>query len=335
MITCETPYIRHVSIPPQMEQAIYDLPRLLAFREALETLDLAASPTARVLYPYTTTHLRRVGILCGSFNPLTLAHTELAERARQVFELDCVFFTLAKITVDKEQVTGMGLEDRLLLLSLYAQQHNHLGVALVNRGLYFEQAQAFRTLLGAQAVLHFVIGMDKLFQILDPRYYRDRKAALRQLFSLASLLIANRSDMNQQVFTQLLDQPENRPYRPSLHFFLLPAEVADLSATAIRNTLAAGKSVAKQVPQETTTFVTETRAYHPPTQSGDETLDAYVIRSHLFELLATVRPWATQEADFQHLLHVALSTSEKGRRLRRLSGGEDPLPLLRSCQEES
>jgi nicotinamide-nucleotide adenylyltransferase len=324
-----------MSAPHKMTQAIYDLPRLLAFREALESLDLAASPTARVLYPSTTTQLRRVGILCGSFNPLTLAHTELAERARQAFALDCVFFTLAKVTVDKEQATGMSLEDRLLVLNLYAQHHNHLGVALVNRGLYFEQAQAFRTLLGPQAVLHFVIGMDKLFQILDPRYYQDREAALQQLFSLASLLIANRSDMDQHVFTQLLDQPENRPYRPSLHFFLLPAEVTDLSATAVRNALAAGEPVDKQVPQETAAFVSETRSYHPPLQSGNETLDAYAVRSHLFELLATARPWAPQEADFRRLLHVALSTSEKGRRLRRFSGGENLLLLLRSCQEES
>src|SRR5262245_47332365 len=114
-----------------MEQAIYDLKRLFAIREALETLDLAAPPAAHVFYPETAPPFRRVGILCGSFNPLTLAHTELAERARETCQLECVFFTLAKVTVDKEQVTGLGLEDRLLLLSLYAQGQSRTGVALV------------------------------------------------------------------------------------------------------------------------------------------------------------------------------------------------------------
>jgi len=168
-----------------MEQAVYDLKRLFALREALETLDPAAPPTARLLHPQAVAPLRRIGILCGSFNPLTLAHTELAARACQVFQLECVFFTLAKVTVDKEQVTGLGLEDRLLLLSLYAQRHDHVGVAVVNRGLYFEQAQALRALLGEQSELSFVVGMDKLLQILDPRYYQDREAALHQLFALA------------------------------------------------------------------------------------------------------------------------------------------------------
>lgn len=317
-----------------MEHAIYDLSQLFTVREALDTLDLAAPPTARVLSPCAAAPLRRVGILCGSFNPLTLAHTELAERARQVFQLDCVFFTLAKVTVDKEQVTGMGLEDRLLLLSLYAQRHGHLGVALVNRGLYFEQAQAFRALLGPHVELNFVIGMDKLRQILDPRYYHDRTAALHQLFSIASLLIANRGTLDQSTFTQLLDQPENRPYRRSLHFFLLPATVTDLSATGIRKAVTAGQAIHNRVPVETAIFVNETRAYRPPIQCGDETLDAYAIRLRLFELLATVRSWAVREADFRRLMQVALSPGEKGQRLRHFSGRGDIAALLRSCQED-
>src|SRR3954454_13449879 len=104
-----------------MEQTIYDLKRLFSLQEAVETLDLTAPPTARILHPEAAPAFHRIGLLCGSFNPLTLAHTELAERARDAYQLDCVFFTLAKVTVDKEQITGMGLVDRLLLLSLYAQ----------------------------------------------------------------------------------------------------------------------------------------------------------------------------------------------------------------------
>ncbi|MBI3302896.1 MAG: hypothetical protein HYZ72_12595 [Deltaproteobacteria bacterium] len=315
-----------------MEPAVYDLQRLFALHEALETLDLAAPPTARVLYPQTTTPPRRVGILCGSFNPLTLAHTELAERACAAYQLDRVFFTLAKVTVDKERVTGLGLEDRLLLLSLYAQRHAHLGVALVNRGLYFEQAQAFRALLGEQAELNFVVGMDKLMQILDPRYYQNRDVALHQLFALASLIVANRGDMDQEDFSRLLDRPENRPYRPHIRFFPLPAAVTDLSATAIRNALAAGEVVSDQVPAETAVFLAETHAYGPPLQSGDEILNAYAVRLALLALLYTVRAWAEQEADFRRLMHLALSPGERGRTLRHSAGGTDLIQLVRSCQ---
>src|SRR5581483_4722090 len=145
-----------------MKQAIWNLRRLFALRDAIEALDLNAPPRASVVYPETLPPVRRLGVLCGSFNPLTLAHTELAERAQEAFGLDVVLLTLAKVTVDKEQVTGLSLEDRLLLLSLYAQRRGRTGVALVNRGLYFEQAQAFRSLCGATAELFFIVGMDKL-----------------------------------------------------------------------------------------------------------------------------------------------------------------------------
>jgi nicotinamide-nucleotide adenylyltransferase len=313
-----------------MEQTIYDLKRLFALHEAVETLDLAAPSTLRLLYPEAVSPYRRVGILCGSFNPLTLAHTELAERARETYQLDCVFFTLAKVTVDKERVTGLGLEDRLLLLSLYAQGHSRTGVALVNRGLYFEQAQAFRSLLGAEAGLNFVVGMDKLLQILDPRYYQDRDAALRQLFTLSSLIVANRGDMAQEEFHQLLDQPENQPYRSHVRFCPLPATVADLSATAVRNRLAAGKTVNETVPAEAAAFLAETRAFTPPLRDGNELIDAYAVRLKLLLLLYAVRSWAAQEVDFRALLQIALAANDKGRALRYSATGAAMKKLVRS-----
>ncbi|MCS6926512.1 MAG: hypothetical protein NZ578_11495 [Candidatus Binatia bacterium] len=313
-------------------EAIYDLTRLFALRDALTALDPSAPPRARVLLPCRMPTPRRVGILCGSFNPLTRAHTELAARARQVFQLECVLFTLARVTIEKEQVTGMGLEDRLLVLSLYAERHDDLGVAVVNRGLYFEQAQAFRTLLGPHSELFFIIGMDKLLQIFDPRYYDDREAALRHLFSIASLLIANRGAMDQQAFLRLVEQPQNRPYRPLLHFFSLPDTVTELSATAIRQAVAAGQAIGDRVPPETATFIDETRVYHPPIRCGEELIDAYALRLHLLELLLTVRSWAIQEADFRRLMQVALSTDDTGRQLRHLSADGDVIRFLRTCQ---
>lgn len=310
-----------------MERAIYDLPRLFALREALEMLDISAPPSVQVLSPQVLPVVRRIGLLCGSFNPLTLAHAELAEHARETAGLDLVLFTVAKVTVEKEHITGLSLEDRLLLLSLYAQRHEHTGVAIVNRGLYFEQAQAFRSLLGAEVKLSFVVGMDKLLQILDPKYYVDRDAALRQLFALTSLIVANRGAMAQAEFDQLLDQPENRSYRLHIHFCGLPEAIAELSATAVRENLAAGQGIESSVPRETTLFLAETRAFYPPTEIGGEKVEAYKIRQRLFELLFASRSQRTREIDFATLVHTALSYTEAARALRSASSPEVLLQL--------
>ncbi|MBM4254378.1 MAG: nicotinate-nicotinamide nucleotide adenylyltransferase [Deltaproteobacteria bacterium] len=308
---------------PILGQAIYDLTRLFGLREAVDTLDLVAPPTVRLVAPHTAPSLRRVGILCGSFNPLTFAHTTLAEKAIEAFTLDQVFFTLAKVTVDKEQVTGMSLEDRLLSLSLYVEQHHNLGVALVNRGLYFEQAQAFHSLFGNQVELNFLIGMDKLLQIFDPRYYQDRDAALQQLFSLTSLIVANRGDMDEQSFSQLFDQPENHPFRQHVHFFTLPANITDLSATQVRHNLATEQPISAYVPPAVEEFINETRAHHPPQQCGEEQLYAYAVRQALLALLFTERSWTEQEIDFQRLMTAALSPDAHGRALRQAGSGKD------------
>jgi nicotinamide-nucleotide adenylyltransferase len=314
-----------------MRSAIYDLKRLFALREAVETLDLAAPPTARLVSPERDPVPHRVGILCGSFNPLTLAHTELAECALEAFSLEAVFFTLAKVTVDKERVTGMSLEDRLLLLSLFAERHAKTGAALVNRGLYFEQAQAFRTLLGEEVRLFFLLGMDKLMQIFDPRYYQDRDAALRQLFAVSLLLVANRGEMDEADFFQFLDRPENRPFRSYVQFFTLPAAVTGVSATALRKALAARQHVDAQVPRETTAFLTETRAFAPPLRKGAEAIDAYATRLTLLSALYGARSWAEREVDFRRLMALALAPNETGRLLRQFGGGADVIEQVGSA----
>lgn len=305
-----------------MKDFIYDLRRLFALQEALTALEVSAAPNAQVLFPESLPPLRRVGLLCGSFNPLTLAHTELAERARIVAGLDVVFFTLAKVTVDKERVTGLSLVDRLLLLSFYVRRHARLGVALVNRGLYFEQAQAFRSIFGDQAELSFVVGMDKLLQILDPKYYQDRDAALRQLFALTSLVVANRGAMARSEFERVLDHPENRSYRSHIRFCLLPDSVAELSATAVREGLAGGKVTESFVPEETVAFLAETGAFRPPITIGEEKVDVYAVRQHLFNSLFVDRFHNQGTEDFHALVQRALSESDEGKMLRKalLSG---------------
>lgn len=316
-----------------MSPEFYDLSRLFALRDRLQSLDSAAPPVACLLSAPLHTPPRRLGVLCGSFNPLTLAHAALAQHACRAFHLDQLLYTVAKVTVDKEQVKGMGLEDRLLLLLLHVQQQQHLGVALVNRGLYFEQAQAFQALFDTQVELFFIVGMDKLVQILDARYYQDREAALDQLFALTSLVVANRSDMARRAFDELLQRPDNQPYRDAIHFLPLPESIADLSSTAIRKTVSEATNLSAHVPAEVARFLTEARPYAAPgsdTEDGQgDAIDTYAVRLALFERLATVRDWAEQHVDFQQLLSQARASDPHGQALRGALTGHALQALIR------
>ncbi len=309
-----------------MSSEFYDLSRLFALRDHLQSLDSAAPPTACLLSTPLHPPPQRLGVLCGSFNPLTLAHVVLAQHACRTFHLDQLLYTVAKVTVDKERVTGMGLGDRLLLLLLHVEQQQHLGVALVNRGLYFEQAQAFQSLFDTRVGLFFIVGMDKLVQILDARYYQDREAALEQLFALTSLVVANRGDMAQQAFDALLQRPDNQPYRDAIHFLPLPETVTDLSSTTIRKAVSEATNLSAHVPAEVARFLTEARPYAAPgsdTENGQEDeIDAYAVRLALFDRLAAVRDWAERNVDFQQLLSQALAPDPQGQALRGATTGQ-------------
>ena len=315
-----------------MSSELYDLLRLLSLRRTLRSLKVHASPQACLIGPLPIPAPDTLGVLCGSFNPPTLAHLGLANAAAAA-GLDQVVYVVAKVTVDKETVTGLALEDRLLLLRACIAGQAGRGVALVNRGLYVEQVRAFRALFGSGTRLTFVIGMDKLFQVLDPSYYVDRDESLDELFSLASLMVANRGGQDRPTFAELLDRPANRAYRSHIHFLPLSESVAHVSSSNVRG--AAGCTSSADVPEPVARFLADAQPYvsaaGSDAQSGQtEAVNAYAVRLALLERLAEVREWAETEVDFAALVHRATAADAVGRALRTAKSGADLRALVLS-----
>jgi nicotinic acid mononucleotide adenylyltransferase len=179
-----------------------------ALADVVGALDSAGPIEARwVLPPPAGAERGRVGLLPGSFNPPTDAHVALAEAGRRS-GLDTVAYLLSKRTVNKEEVTGVPLADRLGLLSEIAERTGD-AVAFVNRGLYVDLARALRAILPDAGKLVFLVGHDKIAQIFDPSYYVDREAALDELFGLASFLVAPRAEAGAAELAALLAEPAN------------------------------------------------------------------------------------------------------------------------------
>jgi len=286
----------------------YDLERLFTLRAALESAQGDPNPKALCTSSIDLTNLKRVGIFSGSFNPPTIAHLELARCAKESFNLDRMFFTLSAVTVDKERIEGLMLEDRLLLLELLAAELDWAAVAIVNRGLYFEQARAFRSLLGKSARISFVAGMDKLIQIFDARYYQDREAALRTLLTEAQLLIAMRGNLGMHELETVLNRTENEPYRDRVFPLALAPEVKKVSSSALRRAIIDGQDCRENVPEVVAEFIAETQAYRA----------VYDLRSGLIERLYAVREWAEGRVDFQKLLDKVQENDNQVSELRKL-----------------
>jgi nicotinamide-nucleotide adenylyltransferase len=308
----------------------YDLRLLLTLHDALDALDPGGPPAARVLWPPgDPPSAGRAGVLAGSFNPPTLAHTALLEHARHEQGVAHAWFLLSKHIVDKERVTGVIMEDRLLLLTLIAQSRAGFGVVLTNRGLYVDQALALRSVLGPAVEIIFVVGYDKIVQIFDPRYYTDREAALAQLFALASFLAAPRAGYTLDDLQHFLSRPENRRFAEGVRPLGFEQSLLTVSSTQVRALVAAGGDYRPYVPREVAAFIEETGAYAGPRRlAGGDRVDAYAVRAGLFQALASMSPRPV-EADFRALVMAALGDTPEAAELRAEALAGRAGPVLR------
>jgi nicotinate-nucleotide adenylyltransferase len=239
----------------------YSLAAARRIAAALAGLDPAAPPAARLLRAPRAGLGRAVGVLPGSFDPLTAAHAALARAALRHGGIDSLLFLLSVHVVDKGAAARAALADRALVLARYTARRPRCGVAVCNRGLYVEEAEALAPLLPAGAALWFVVGFDKIEQVFDPRYYADRTTALDRLFALAGFLVAPRAGAGRRDLAALLARPENTPYREHVRPLPLAPAYRDQSATAVRAALAAGQQVDALLAPQAATFIAATGCY--------------------------------------------------------------------------
>ncbi len=265
--------------------------RLKRMQELLEQLDPDAPPQALVA-PGSPLPRGEIIVFPGSFNPPTTAHLALLKQARHFARLAAVrgretmqlYAALSKHIVDKESIERPLLLDRILLLDdLLRHRFPHAGILLFNRGLYVEQAQAVRTAFPQVRRLLFLMGFDKIVQILDPHYYEDRAAALHDLFALAELLVAPRGDEGEHSLDELLQRPENQPFARYIHTLPFDPAYREISSTQVRQHASRHQH---EIPHEVRRFMRETRAYAPPLRLPDGTeIDFYALRVKLLEKL--------------------------------------------------
>jgi nicotinate-nucleotide adenylyltransferase len=257
----------------------FSLQRARAVAMRVADLDPAAPPRARWLRPPPAGLGARVGVLPGSFDPLTTAHVALAAAALRHGPLDSLSYLLSVHTVDKVDRDQAALPDRALVLLRHVARRPRQGVAVANRGLYVEEAEALAPLLPIGAALWFVVGFDKIVQVLDRRYYADPGAALARLFALAAFLVAPRAGAGDGDLRALLGRPENRPYADRVRQLPLAPGYRDDSATEVRALLAAGRDPERLLPPAARAFVAATGCYGAPrVGAAGEPPDDYAAR---------------------------------------------------------
>jgi nicotinic acid mononucleotide adenylyltransferase len=262
----------------------YTLQRYKRIQALLDQLDPQA-PSQVLVLPGSPAPSGKIIVFPGSFNPPTSAHLALLKQAWQFARVHGpmnVYAAISTLITDKERVQRPLLVERISLLDTVLRKHvRHTGIMLFNRGLYVEQAEALHSAFPQVMHIYFLIGFDKIVQVLDPHYYKDRDRALHELFALADFLVAPRAEAGPEELKILLDRPENRQYAEHVQALPLGAAYRNISSTNIRQLPSAHE---QDMPLEVRRFIRGTHVYDPPLVLQDGTkVDQYGERMRAIE----------------------------------------------------
>jgi len=220
---------------------------LRGVRSIPDRLRTAEQPT--LLVEGETGAPKRVAFLSGSFDPLTLGHTTMAEAAAERADLVVLIYSVRTLPKEGDTVPPLlSEEERLDIISTWCEGHPGIVPGVCSHGLLANQADAVRGCFpGARSLI--VLGSDKALQLLDPKWYDDRNSELGALFKQSDVLYAERSGEEGAVDAELALR-ENSRWRKHFVRIDIPATVASISARKVRTLVAKGKRFEKLLPKE-------------------------------------------------------------------------------------
>lgn len=195
-----------------------------------------------------------LGVLGGTFNPVTCAHIALAEQAQQSFELDEVLFVLPE-QLPHRQPEEASFDDRAAMLRAALASHPHFSLGISSHGLFLDIARALQPHYPRDLRLLFLSGADAAERILRWQY-PDREAALREMFDRFALVIARRAGE-----LRWREDPQLAPFAARLHALEMPPEYQDVSASRVREACRQGESLEGLVPPVVVAYIRGKKLY--------------------------------------------------------------------------
>jgi len=196
-------------------------------------------------------------VLSGTFNPPTLAHTELAALARRQFDLHEVVFVLPLRSPHKACLEA-SWEDRAEMLRLAVEDQPMFAAALTTAGLFLDIHRVIARFYPASTRMFFLTGRDAAERILLEWPYPDPERALAEMFARFELIVADRLTAFEVPANSLAAR-----YRNRLHRLRLPPELGHLSADKVRRRLARKEPIQDLVDPRVRAYIEAHGLYSP------------------------------------------------------------------------
>lgn len=200
----------------------------------------------------------KLGVLGGTFDPIHIGHLVLAEEVRVRLGLDEVLFVPAGNPWFKADVPITAVEHRLRMVRLAIKDKPHFKLSTMEverpgRAYTVDTMAELRGTLDSGGELFFILGWDNLRGL--PRWREPER-----LITLCRLVAVPR------VGEQAPDQNTLETAIPGLskRVIMLDKPQIAVSASLVRERVAAGRSISHLVPQAVERYIGEHKLYATP-----------------------------------------------------------------------
>jgi nicotinate-nucleotide adenylyltransferase len=212
----------------------------------------------------------KIGLFGGTFDPIHWGHLRSAEEVREALSLDRVLFIPASNPPHKKRQPTTSARDRLEMVRLSIAKNPGFAFSTVElsrpgKSFSIDTVRHLAQTESRKNSLYFILGLDAFREIGSWKDFRD-------IFPLCHLVVTSRpgcgdsmslSGMPVAVRRLFCYDRRKKIYRhqsgTSLFFFKL-TDIA-ISASDIRDRLAAGKSIRYLVPLEVETYIKKRGLY--------------------------------------------------------------------------
>lgn len=199
--------------------------------------------------------MSKIGIMGGTFDPIHLAHLEMAKCALEQKKLDCVWFMPSKIPPHKrmQKISDEQIRSAMVRLAIENEPDFFFSDFELRRDEITYTARTLELLQQKHPLEEFcfILGGDSLFQFEN--WYYPEKIAER-----ATILAVGRDGVSLE---KLQEQAIFLSHKYNGRFEIVRMSQMDISSSEIRRKIVAGESVKDYLPEKVYQYIKENRCY--------------------------------------------------------------------------
>ena len=185
--------------------------------------------------------MKKIGILGGTFDPIHSGHLILAEEAKELCNLDEVWFMPAKTPPHKlgKKISEFSLRKSMIELAI----QGHSGLCCSD----------FENTLEGNSYTFNTLGADSFYEI---ETWKNPDIILK----IVKLIVASRDYSNENLTLKKHFEYLKSKYEIKGIYFLDTMDI-DISSTRIRELAGGGESISKYVPESVCRYIEENKLY--------------------------------------------------------------------------